>query len=509
MLSEQTDAFWPFTASQRSSNVPEPQPVASTNVPAVSTLEFPPHVMNGYDYRSAPGFFEFPNFQAYLKQFPVVYHQQQQQEDETQQTEQTPDNSGTKGGSGSTDGGTKGGTGTKGTPVRNGFFSRFWRYGRPVAKEDYVKPEVIEPVASADTTGTVVNVQDGDTVFVSEPMAVDPANVQFGNSGFLESAPNPKHPGKLMPWNWVFWNQEQQQGQQGPELLSAPVAPVPVVGVTHPVDASEPQPPKWKTFPLPQFQMPSFNMPNFNFFGSNRKPVKPQVVNKPGQHCQCWNTVPAVPIHNTVPEFGFPYPFRGGNIQPGNVITDPFPQPDMDINKQPQQQVNPGYRVQGGHDPQPHSGYEAPVSVGSQGEGNVRVVNSGPDTTYLESSPVPTKVVFPVSGAEDHIASETSVDSSVVTVPAPSPAPVPPTPVAAPPSSPPEPVAAFSLTPANEETPTGTGNVPPAKAIQTFSGSVPGGSTTPQEMKGKQFSIGKSKFSASTSAKSAKKPANP
>lgn len=228
----------PFTASQRSSNVPEPQPVASTNVPAVSTLEFPPHVMNGYDYRSAPGFFEFPNFQAYLKQFPVVYHQQQQQEDETQQTEQTPDNSGTKGGSGSTDGGTKGGTGTKGTPVRNGFFSRFWRYGRPVAKEDYVKPEVIEPVASADTTGTVVNVQDGDTVFVSEPMAVDPANVQFGNSGFLESAPNPKHPGKLMPWNWVFWNQEQQQGQQGPELLSAPVAPVPVVGVTHPVDVS-------------------------------------------------------------------------------------------------------------------------------------------------------------------------------------------------------------------------------------------------------------------------------
>lgn len=253
-------------------------------------------------------------------------------------------------------------------------------------------------------------------------------------------------------------------------------------------------PPKRK-FTLPQFGyflpnnfLPNLQkLPNFipNFF-TGKPAAKPQ-VGSPGQHCQCWNTGPAVfnptvvnPAH--VQGVGFPAPYTGVGVPPGHVATDPYP---VDYSND--------------HKVNPHHVGSAPVT-GSHDGSNVNVVVSSNDHTGFETNVVPTKVAFPATGADyEPVPSETSnVPATVV-----APAPVPPTPVVAPPTNPQEPApvsATFS-----EETGSGTGT-PPVKAM-TFSGSVPGGSPTPQ---GKQFSIGKTKFnSASTAAKTVKKPTNP
>ena len=203
----------------------------------------------------------------------------------------------------------------------------------------------------------------------------------------------------------------------------------------------------------------------------------------PGEHCQCWNTAPPSG-QQAHPQFGFPIPFPGGLLAPGVVATEAFPNYSNENSQgQPQNQDH-------------HDGHSVPHGQASpQSEGNVKVVVSGPDHQFLDSAPVSTKVLFPKTSSEgssnEPIAAESVPESSVV-VPAPVGNPVP---------SPSEtPNTQFGGENSGSESPT-----PAAKAHTTFAGTVPGGSTTPQELKGKQFSIGKSKFTASVAAKNVKK----
>ena len=158
-----------------------------------------------------------------MKPFP--YQQVDQSDTETdpvQQVEQTPTDSGTKGGTKST-------SGTSGSGTRGGFFNRFWRYRRPQA----VKPQIVKADTVPDTLSVSAASTSGSAVVQHLPG--DGSQDQFVNSGFIDPVPVQDHnrPHRGMPWNWVFWNNQAQQQPVDPA-----VAPVPVVGVTHPVEVS-------------------------------------------------------------------------------------------------------------------------------------------------------------------------------------------------------------------------------------------------------------------------------